>query len=157
MKVERNLDLQTQRVDRRKGNRPKVVRQSPDRGGDGDIVSVKDKDGVSEVLLRVDDEWIDIFSEDESDLESAGEITATRGQRKSVRVPYVIAGHPRSRPTQFIVEFTDNDGNELTGAAKPTEITVTPSVPSKNIGRHFLNISFIPQQTGEIFVDVTFA
>ena len=156
MKFDRNRELQAQRVDRRKANRPKVVTKVPEHGQDDDVVVVKDEDGISDVLLRVEDEWVSLLPTDDFSLDADPEVQAVPGEPKSVRIRYTIpAGHPRTRPTRFEVAFTDENGETLAGASAPTNVEIVPSVPSKQPGRHFVTIIFTPQRIGRISVDLT--
>lgn len=152
MKFDRNPERQAQRVDQQKANRPTIVSKVPEHGRNGDTVVVMDDDGVSDVLMRVEDEWISLLTIDGTELTPVPEYRATTGVSKSVRIRYrVPAGHPRTRPTRFVVKFTDETGETIT----PSDVVISPSVPSKIPGTHLVTITFTPQSTGHISVDLT--
>lgn len=149
MKFDRNSERQTQRIDQQKANRPKVVSEAPEHGRNGDTVAVMDDDGVSDVLLRVEGEWISLFNEDGFEVDAVPVENATRGVRKCVNYRYTIGGHPRSRPTKFNVEFIG------AAAAGVSDIELTPERPSRDAGAHILRICFTPSTNGNININLT--
>ena len=158
MKHDRNPERQTQRVDKQKANRPKVVSEVPETAVDDDTIVVMDDEGVSDVLLRVRGQWVSLLSDNSGlgRVQFEPEITAQPNIEKVVRLEYRIGGHPRSRPTRFSVKFVNaSTGAELTGNAAPTNVSLTPNRPSRNSGDHIVEIRFTPQSTGEIRIDLT--
>jgi len=69
MKVERSRDLQVQRIDREKGNRPRVVDLLPDNARSGSIAILPD----DKVYIQQGIRWIDLTASGSAEVEELRE------------------------------------------------------------------------------------
>lgn len=63
MKFDRNPERQTQRIDQRKANRIRRVKEAPQHGINGDLIAIGNEDEITDILLRETDKWTSLFGQ----------------------------------------------------------------------------------------------
>ena len=163
MKNERTRDLQTQRIDRTKANRPKFVDRLPDRARAGDMVvynnvmyifdsNVWQEAGVT--TQRVEQQIAQAPAE--------AQVNNIQTFTTMLNVPAsILQQYQQGRPARnnFGVRwYADANAytrsEEIAQAQQPRDISFIPATPTAEPGTHLVTVTFTPTTRDSILGEV---